>query len=71
MSYNNKHKGGRPHIYGAQALHYRQGSAMGKTEIPPTWSPEMAHDAAYPYTLTEYLRDVARWVSLTEISTER
>ena len=61
----------RPHIFGAHALHYRQGSAMGNTEIPPTWSPEMAHDASYPYTLAEYLRDVTRWMSLTKVSVER
>ena len=61
----------RPHIFGAHALHYRQGAAMGSTEIPPTWRPEMAHDHQYPYTLTEYLRDVQRWMSLTMVSADR
>ena len=61
----------RPQIFGAQALHYRQGGAMGNTETPPTWSPEMAHDSVYPYTLSEYTRDIRRWMSLTKVAIER
>ena len=61
----------RPHIFGATALHYRQGTAVANTETPPTWAPEMAHDAVYPYTLTEYKRDVSRWLAATKVNAER
>lgn len=61
----------RPHIFGANALHYRQGTAVANTETPPTWSPEMAHDTRYPYTLAEYLRDVSRWMAATKVSADR
>jgi len=62
---------GQPHIFGANALHYRQCTAIANTETPPTWSPEMAHDANYPYTLKEYLKDVSRWMAATKVSAER
>ena len=38
---------------------------------PPTWSPEMAHDPQYHYTLREWQRDVLRWAAATKVSYER
>ena len=67
-------RGGRerqPHIYGAAALTYRQGVAVANADTPPTWSPEMAVDTDYPYTLEEYLRDVRRWQGATKVNDER
>ena len=61
----------QPHIYGAQALHYRQGSAVANADTPPTWGPEMALDPKFPYTLTEYMKDVSRWCAATKASRER
>lgn len=61
----------QPHIYGAAAQHYRQGTAVANAETPPSWSPEMAHDPRYPYTLVEYQRDVSRWLSATKVNQER
>ena len=58
----------QPHIYGAEALHYRQGTAVANTETPPTWSPEMAHDVLYPYILDEYMMDVSRWQHATKVA---
>ena len=67
----NANQSARPHIFGAAALHYRQGSAVANTETPPTWSPEMASDGSFPYTLTEYKRDVKRWVGATKVAQDR
>ena len=61
----------QPHIFGAQSLHYRQGTAVASTETPPTWAPEMALDAVYPYTLQEYMRDVSRWMAATKVTQSR
>ena len=71
MSRHNIHTESQPQVYGQSPLLYRQGSAMGNTKIPPTWSPEMANDLRYPYTLGEYLRDVQRWMSLTKVTANR
>mgnify|MGYP000591732055 CR=1 FL=1 len=61
----------QPHIYGANALHWRQGTAVPTTESPPTWAPEMAPDPQYPSTPSDYTRDVSRWVGATKVSPER
>ena len=61
----------QPHLYGAAALHYRQGTAVATGDNPPTWSPEMATDALYPYTILEFARDVGRWQAATKVSIER
>ena len=61
----------KPHIFGATALHYRQSTSMSNTETPLTWSPEMAYDTNYPYTLAEYKRDVSRWLAATKVTAER
>ena len=61
----------KPHIFGARALQYRQGTAVATTETPPTWSPERALDPTYPYTLKEYMRDVGRWMSATKVAPQR
>ena len=41
----------RPHMFGADAMHYRQGTAVATADSPPSWAPEMALDPTYPYTL--------------------
>ena len=61
----------RPHIFGAAALHHRQGAAVANAETPPTWSPEMAQGPAYPYTSGEYTNDVSRWMSATKVAKGR
>ena len=61
----------RPHIFGARALHYRQGTAVTNAETPPTWSPEMALCPTYPYTLQEFVKDVSRWMAATKVTQER
>ena len=61
----------QPHIYGATPLHYRQGVAVANGESPPTWSPEMANDQQYPYTLEEFRRDVSRWQAATKVTVAR
>ena len=61
----------QPHIFGANALHYRQGTAVATAETPPTWSPELALNTTYPYTLSEYMRDVQRWMAATKVTPER
>ena len=61
----------RPHIFGANPLQFRQGTSVATTEVPPTWTPEMALDSHYPYTLREYIRDVSRWMVATKVSQAR
>eukprot|EP00971_Amphidinium_carterae_P145320 2879387-Amphidinium_carterae.1 len=61
----------QPQLFGARALQYRQGTSIATTKQPPTWSPEMASDPIYPYVLTEWIRDVERWMGATEVAEER
>ena len=61
----------QPHIFGAKALHYRQGTAVANGETPPHWSPEMALDQEFPYSLREWTKDVSRWCAATKVSPER
>jgi len=61
----------QPHIHGAAPLRYRQGTSVTLDGSPPTWSPEMAHEAPYHYTLKEWRRDVLRWAAATKVSPER
>ena len=58
----------RPHIFGAHALHLRQGGSVTNSDNPPTWSPEMALDTTYPYSLREYTREVGRWMAATKVN---
>ena len=69
--HHNSRAEARPHIFGAHALQYRQGTAIANTETPPTWAPEMAHDTTYAYTLREYQKDVSRWMAATKVNAER
>ena len=61
----------QPHLFGADALTYRQGTAVATADTPPQWSPEMMLDQRYPYTLREYSRDVQRWMAATKVSAQR
>ena len=60
-----------PHLFGANALQYRQGTAVANADTPPTWAPEMASEGAFPYTLSEWQRDVGRWLRATKASEQR
>eukprot|EP00971_Amphidinium_carterae_P131533 2604705-Amphidinium_carterae.1 len=60
----------QPQLFGARPLQYRQGTSVATTKQPPTWSPEMAIDPIYPYVLTEWVRDVERWMGATEVAEE-
>ena len=44
---------------------------MASAERPPSWSPELVHDRAYPYTLREYRHDVSRWQSAAKVTVQR
>eukprot|EP00971_Amphidinium_carterae_P338489 6475850-Amphidinium_carterae.2 len=61
----------QPQLFGALPLQYRAGTSVSTTKSPPTWSPEHAHNADYPYTLAEYERDARRWQAATEVSEAR
>ena len=61
----------QPHLFGAQPIHYRQGTAVANLESPPCWSPELDHDREYPYTLEEYEIDLRRWQLGTKVTPER
>eukprot|EP00971_Amphidinium_carterae_P153335 3039826-Amphidinium_carterae.3 len=61
----------QPQLFGALPLQYRAGTSVSTTKSPPTWSPEHAHNTDYPYTLTEYERDVRRWQAATEVAESR
>eukprot|EP00971_Amphidinium_carterae_P198147 3932609-Amphidinium_carterae.2 len=61
----------QPQLFGARPLQYRQGTSVATTKQLPTWSPEMAIDPIYPYVLTEWVRDVERWMGATEVAEER
>eukprot|EP00971_Amphidinium_carterae_P351093 6491908-Amphidinium_carterae.1 len=61
----------QPHIFGAQALQYRQGTGIATVKTPPSWSPELATGRDYQYTLREWQADVELWQSATEVPTER
>ena len=70
------HRGGgspeaQPHLFGAQALHWRQGGSVCNTDTPPVWCPEMAHDPHYPYSLREYTKEVGRWLAATKVAEHR
>ena len=70
-----KGDGGRtvaqPHLFGANALSWRQGGSVVNTDTPPTWRPEMAYDHHFPYTLKEYVREVQRWMAATKVAEAR
>ena len=61
----------QPHLFGARPQQYRQGTNVTNGDDPPAWSPEMALDGEYPYTLEEWWRDVRKWCYSTKISRER
>ena len=61
----------QPHIYGAAPLQYRQGVAIANGETPPVWTPEMAVDTEYSYTLEEWAKDVNRWRCATKVAADR
>ena len=44
---------------------------MANADTPPSWSPEMADDPTHPYTLSEYRKDVGRWLRATKVAPER
>eukprot|EP00971_Amphidinium_carterae_P242711 4819390-Amphidinium_carterae.1 len=61
----------QPQLYGARPLQYRSGIAVATTKAPPTWTPEMSTDPVFPHTLTEWWRDVERWLGATEVNEDR
>ena len=61
----------RPDIFGAASHHWRQGTSVANTETPPAWSPEQSLSPDYPYVLSEYMKDVSRWMVATKVSSER
>ena len=61
----------QPHLVGVRPQQYRQGASVTNGDDPPSWSPEMAHDTEYPYTLEEWWRDVRKWAWSTKIPKER
>ena len=61
----------RPHIFGARSLQYSQGASVVNSDTPPTWSPEMALDPIYPYSLREYMREIGRWCAATKVAPAR
>ena len=65
------HQESRPHLYGADPMHYRQGTAVANGDSPPDWTPEMEINPTYPYNLKEYRRDVGRWIKATRAAPER
>ena len=60
----------QPHLFGARPQQYRQGTNVINGDDPPAWSPEMALDSEYPYTLEEWWWDVRKWCFSTKISRE-
>ena len=64
-------KSRQPHLYGAQPLHYRQGTALASAESPPCWSPELEADPTYPYSVVEWSKDVRKWQAATKLAAER
>ena len=61
----------QPHIYGAEAQHYRQGTAIATLEQPPCWNPNMMEDHYFPYTLEEWHKDINRWIGATKVASQR
>ena len=61
----------KPHIHGPQAFRYRYGTAVRPARVPPSWSPEMAHDRDYPYYADQYAKGVRDWVAATEVPEHR
>ena len=61
----------QPHIYGASPYHYRHGGAIVNGKNPPWWTPELANNPDYPYTLSEFERDVGRWIAITKVQPPR
>ena len=68
---SHQHYERQPHIYGANPLQYRQGTAVATGKTPPTWAPEWAIGRDYQYTLSEWERDIGRWQAATEVTQER
>ena len=60
-----------PHLFGANAMQYRQGTLVANAETPPAWWPDLALNPVYPYTLKEYARDIGRWIKATRVTAER
>ena len=61
----------QPHIYGASPFTWRQGTAVANADTPPSWTPEMAYNSQYPYTIEEWRLDVERWMVATRVSDDR
>ena len=61
----------QPHIYGAQIGQFRSGLAVANADTPPSWSPELALNPDYPYTVEEYAGDLSRWVAATKVAVPR
>ena len=61
-----------PHIFGAHAGQYRQGTSFASGDTPPAWSPEMAAQAGgYAYTIEEWCKDLMRWIGATKADPAR
>ena len=62
----------QPHIFGAQAGQYSEGTVFGNYREPPKWWPgKQLENKLLPYTASRYCRDLIIWENGTDIPVER